>query len=65
MKEDVYTQLRAARREKGLTQQEVADQIGMHRVEYNRIEGGAGTTVRTLQRAARLLGYEVALVPKK
>jgi transcriptional regulator with XRE-family HTH domain len=49
--------LKAVRQEKGLTQQELADRIGMHRVELAKLEGNVHKpTWRTVQRLGTALG---------
>lgn len=54
---NLHEQLRTARREKGMTQQEAADLLGMKRETYNRIERGtSSTTVATMQKAGNAFG---------
>jgi XRE family aerobic/anaerobic benzoate catabolism transcriptional regulator len=58
--------LRAAREKAGVSQESLAQEIGMTRTNLARIEhGGANVTVETLVRFAGGLGLEVALSLKR
>jgi transcriptional regulator with XRE-family HTH domain len=50
---DIAEQIKRIRKEKGLSQQEVADKLSMNRVQYNRIE------MNILQRIANVLDINV------
>ncbi|MFE7754343.1 helix-turn-helix domain-containing protein [Streptomyces sp. NPDC057429] len=54
-------QIRTARESAGLTQQQVAERIGMDRATYNRIEQGhAAALIDSLIRIADAIGTELA-----
>ena len=58
----------AARREKlGLTQQQAADAAGIHRVQYNRIEGGRidDPGVNTVEKLAAALKVPISKLMKR
>jgi transcriptional regulator with XRE-family HTH domain len=48
------------RHAKGITQETLAERIGLDARDLRRIEAGANTTVRTLNAVARTLGVPVA-----
>lgn len=50
-----------ARRKKGMTQQQAADALGMHRETYARIERGHSTTTDTMQRICKVLGLKYSI----
>ncbi len=57
---DIAEQIKKIRKGKGLSQQDVADKLSMHRVQYNRIETGkSDPTMNILQRIANVLGINV------
>lgn len=57
---DVAERIKRIRKEKGLSQQEVADKLSMNRVQYNRIETGkSDPTMNILQRIANVLDIDV------
>lgn len=57
---DIAEQIKKVRKEKGLSQQEVADRLSMNRVQYNRIETGkSDPTMNILQRIAAVLEINV------
>lgn len=57
---DITEQIKRIRKEKGLSQQEVADKLSMNRVQYNRIETGkSDPTMNILQRIANVLDINV------
>jgi transcriptional regulator with XRE-family HTH domain len=57
---DVAEQIKEIRKDKGLSQQEVADKLSMNRVQYNRIEmGKSDPTMNILQRIANVLEVDV------
>lgn len=59
-----YEQLGEARRAAGLTQQQIADLLGISRSHVTNIENGVkGTTPEDVERWAAACGYEVKLVP--
>jgi transcriptional regulator with XRE-family HTH domain len=50
---DIAEQIKKIRKEKGLSQQDVADKLSMNRVQYNRIETGkSDPTMNIFQRIA-------------
>ena len=57
---DIAEQIKKIRKEKGLSQQELADKLSMNRVQYNRIETGkSDPTMNILQRIATVLDINV------
>lgn len=57
---DIAEQIKKIRKEKGLSQQDVADKLSMNRVQYNRIETGkSDPTMNILQRIANVLDINV------
>lgn len=53
---DIVEQIKRIRKEKGLSQQDLADKLSMNRVQYNRIETGkSDPTMNILQRIANVL----------
>jgi transcriptional regulator with XRE-family HTH domain len=57
---DIAEQIKKIRKEKGLSQQDVADKLSMNMVQYNRIETGkSGPTMNILQRIANVLDINV------
>jgi transcriptional regulator with XRE-family HTH domain len=57
---DVAEQIKEIRKDKGLSQQEVADKLAMNRVQYNPIEmGKSDPTMNILQRIANVLEVDV------
>ena len=53
-----------ARREAGITQQELADRLGTARRTIVRLEHGEAVSVVLAMEAIRVLGRDVALVPR-
>lgn len=53
-----------ARREAGMTQQELADRLNVHRRTIVRLEGGEAVSMVVAMHAIRILGRDVALVPR-
>lgn len=57
---DIAEQIKKIRKEKGLSQQDVADKLSMNRVQYNRIETGkSDPRMNILQRIANVLDINV------
>jgi transcriptional regulator with XRE-family HTH domain len=57
---DIAEQIKKIRKEKGLSQQDIADKLTMNRVQYNRIETGkSDPTMNILQRIAGVLDIDV------
>lgn len=57
---DISVQIKKIRKEKGFSQQEVADMLSMNRVQYNRIETGkSDPTMNILQRIASVLDINI------
>ncbi|MTI61981.1 MAG: helix-turn-helix transcriptional regulator [Firmicutes bacterium] len=53
------TKLRTRRKELNLTQQEVADKVGIHRATYTNIENGkANPSFKTMQKIKKALNTE-------
>jgi transcriptional regulator with XRE-family HTH domain len=58
----LLAQLKAARTEKGYSQERMAHECGMTMNNYARIErGDNGTTIATFERIANALGYRLTL----
>ncbi|QTY27573.1 helix-turn-helix domain-containing protein [Flavobacterium sp. CS20] len=51
---DIAEQIKKVRKEKGLSQQEVADRLSMNRVQYNRIETGKSDPTMNILRGLSL-----------
>ena len=61
-KQTLMEQLKQARENKGYSQERTAHECGMTTTNYARIERGeAGTTMATLERIAKTLGYRLTL----
>ena len=59
---NVHEQIKAARKAKGWSQEETARRCGMSLNNYARIErGDNGTTIRTMEKIAELLGLKITL----
>jgi transcriptional regulator with XRE-family HTH domain len=57
---DIAEQIKKIRKDKSLSQQEIADRLSMNRVQYNRIETGkSDPTMNILQRIANALEIDV------
>jgi HTH-type transcriptional regulator / antitoxin HipB len=57
-------QIRRARLEKGLQQDELADRLGVTRMTISRLEHGQSVSVDTALRALSECGYAIAVAPK-
>ncbi|MCV7042838.1 transcriptional regulator [Mycolicibacterium moriokaense] len=57
-------QIRRARLQKGLQQEELADRLGVTRMTVSRLERGQSVSVDTALRALSECGYAVAVAPK-
>jgi len=57
-------QIRRARLEKGLQQDELADRLGVTRMTVSRLERGQSVSVDTALRALSECGYAIAVAPK-
>ncbi len=55
----IGARIKARRREVGLTQPQVAEQMGTYFRNIQRLERGANMTLRTLSRLAEVLGVSV------
>jgi HTH-type transcriptional regulator/antitoxin HipB len=56
--------IRRVRRERGLTQAELADRLGVGRMTISRLESGDSVSVETALRALAECGYAMAIAPK-
>jgi transcriptional regulator with XRE-family HTH domain len=57
-------QIRRARQEKGLQQDELADRLGVTRMTVSRLERGESVSIDTALRALSECGYAIAVAPK-
>jgi transcriptional regulator with XRE-family HTH domain len=57
-------QIRRARLEKGIQQDELADRLGVTRMTVSRLERGQSVSVDTALRALSECGYAIAVAPK-
>ena len=57
--------IRDMRREKKLSQEDLADVAGVHRNTIYRMETGSGVSLSIFERVVDALGYEVELMPKE
>ena len=63
---DLGIQLYKARKNSGLSQQQVAEITGINQGNYSKIEAGIRVpTVKTLQKITACLGVTIALIPIK
>lgn len=61
----IHEQLREERRQRHMTQGDVAKEAGLERETYTRIERGRqGTTVSTMQRLGEILGLTLTFIKK-
>ncbi|RYC13293.1 helix-turn-helix transcriptional regulator [Nocardioides zhouii] len=56
--------VRGTRQERGLTQQELAERLGVGRMTISRLERGDSVSVETAMRALSECGYAIAVAPK-
>lgn len=56
--------IREARKESGMTQQELAARLGIGRGTVVRLENGEAVSVVVAMKAIRIVGRDVALVPR-
>lgn len=56
--------LKRVRKEKGYTQQQFADLIGVSHATLSALENGGGVSAQTLEKAWQYLGLRLVLVPK-
>ena len=56
--------IRRVRRERGLTQADLGDRLGVGRMTISRLEKGEAVSVETALRALSECGYAVAVAPK-
>jgi HTH-type transcriptional regulator/antitoxin HipB len=61
---DLGEAIRRARRQRGLTQAELGDRLGVGRMTVSRLEKGESVSVETALRALSECGYAVAIAPK-
>lgn len=61
---DLGQALRRARTDKGLTQIELADRLGVTRMTISRLENGETVSLETALRALAECGYAIAVAPK-
>ena len=56
--------LKKARKEKGYTQDEFAEMLGVSHATLSALENGKGVSSNTLQNALSYLGYKLVILPK-
>lgn len=56
--------VRSTRLERGLTQKELADRLGVGRMTISRLEQGDAVSIETAIRALSECGYAIAIAPK-
>ena len=61
---DLGATLRRARRDRDLTQAELAERLGVTRMTVSRLERGESVSMETALRALSECGYALAVVPK-
>lgn len=61
---DLGEALRRARADKGLTQVELADRLGVTRMTISRLENGEAVSLETALRALSECGYAIVVAPK-
>lgn len=57
----IHNQLRSLRRERGLTQKQLADQVGVNANTVSLFERGASESLRTARLLADFFGYSITL----
>ncbi len=62
--EGVGAFLQEARREKGITQAEMAKQLGFSPVTLSALETGKNVSTQKVERYLQILGYRMVIVPK-
>lgn len=62
----ILDELRAAIKNSGRTQQELADAVGLHLISLNRfLNGRAGLSIEMMEKLAEQVGFNAKLVPDK
>lgn len=56
--------IKAARKEKGLTQAQFAKKLGFSSVTLSAIETGKNVSSKKIERCLQMLGFRIAIVPK-
>lgn len=62
--EDLGAFLQEARKDKGITQKEMADTLGFSPVTLSALETGKNVSADKVERYLQMLGYRVVIVPK-
>lgn len=62
--EDIGEFLRCARKEKGLSQVEMAEMLGFSSVTLSALETGKNVSAEKVERYLQVLGYRAVIVPK-
>lgn len=62
--EDVGEFLREARKDRGLTQAQMAEKLGFSPVTLSALETGKNVSGRKIERYLQMLGYRAVIVPK-
>lgn len=62
--EDVGEFLKEARRERGLTQVQMAEKLGFSPVTLSALETGKNVSGKKVERYLQMLGYRTVIVPK-
>ena len=58
---NIGNQIRRLRKQKGITQKDLADSIGVTQPYLSQIESGKGTTTETMQKICKRIGAEIRL----
>lgn len=56
--------LQDARKEKGITQKEMADTLGFSSVTLSALENGKNVSATKIERYLQMLGYRIVVLPK-
>ncbi len=62
--EDIGQFLREARRERGITQAQMAKRLGFSTVTLSALETGKSVSSAKVERYLQMLGYRMVIVPK-
>lgn len=62
--EDVGEFLREARKDRGLTQAQMAEKLGFSPVTLSALETGKNVSGRKIERYLQMLGYRAVIAPK-
>ncbi len=62
---NVHKQIQMRRKALGILQKDMESLIGMKQAQYQKLEAGGNTKLRTLKRVLKILKLEIIVVPKE